>query len=151
MPSTQQSLSRLLHILNDAIENEQFYHLPQGTHLHHCGVYSNAASIWFADSSLLDQQSGRFEVTAAPNQELLLIIIKDSQWHELHHQMERENVNTLLVQEQLCQLLNVSNIQLPEALQGIEWQAGKEAGNPSYLLFHPLHSLQLFDIHDRLS
>lgn len=152
MLSTPESLSELLHLLNEATEKEQFHHLPQGTHLYHCGIYSNAPSIWCANRSLLTEQSGRFEITASVAEELLLITLDDSQWREWRHQVELDNCSTLPALEQLCQLLNTSNIQLPESLHGLEWQSADRTDNRAYLLlFHPLRNLQLFDIHDRQS
>ncbi|MBE9395825.1 hypothetical protein IOQ59_00980 [Pontibacterium sp. N1Y112] len=152
MLSTPKSLSELLHILNEATEKEQFHHLPQGTHLYHCGIYSNAASIWCANRSRLAEQPGRFEITASITEELLLININDCQWRELRHQVELDNISTLPALEQLCQLFNTHDIQLPESLHGLEWQSADITDDDAYLLlFHPLRSLQLFDIHDRQS
>lgn len=150
MLSTPKSLSELLHILNEATEKEQFQHLPQGTHLYHCGIYSNAASIWCANHTRLTEQSGRYDITASVAEELLLVSINACQWRELRHQIELENGHTLHALEQLCQLINDNNIQLPESLHGLVWQSSDDADSESYLLlFHPLRNLQLFDIHDR--
>lgn len=152
MLSTPTNLSERLHVLNEATEKDQFHHLPQGLHLYHCGIYSNAASIWYENVSQLTEQSGRYEITASIAEELLLISIDAPQWRELQHQLELENHNTLAALEQLCQLINNSDVQLPKSLHGLVWQSDNSANSPNYLLlFHPLRCLQLFDIHDRQS
>ena len=152
MLSTPKSLSELLHILNDATEKARFQHLPQGTHLYHCGIYSNAASIWCANRTRLTEQSGRYDITASIAEELVVMSIEAYQWREICHQIALENCSPLPALELLCELINDNDIPLPESFHGLVWQSDEGADCQSHLLlFHPLRSLQLFDIHDRHS
>ncbi len=152
MLSTPKNLSELLHILNDATEKARFQHLPQGMHLYHCGIYSNAASIWCANRTRLTEQSGRYEITASIAEGLVVIRIEANQGRAICHQIALENCSPLPALELLCELINDNEIPLPESPHGLVWQSDDGADSQTYLLlFHPLSCLQLFDIHDRQS
>lgn len=150
MLSTSDMLAWLLQALDEAAEQKQFLQLEPPLFLYHRGVYSNAASIWTKNPQALQAQAGRFDICAQLSDSLCLLVLDKQQWQDLCQHLAIEVSNTAITLNQLCKLLNSSNLELPPQLQGMTCDTDNNMTAPLLLLFKPLKSLQLYEIQDLL-
>ncbi len=150
MLSTSEMLAWLLQALEEAAAQKQFLQLEPPLFLYHRGVYSNAASIWTKNPKALQAQAGRFDICAQLSDSLCLLVLNKQQWQDLCQHLAIEVSNTATSLNQLCELLNSSNLELPTQLQGFACNGGNSTTAPFMLLFNPLRNLQLYDIQDLL-
>jgi len=148
MLSTSDMLAWLLQALDEAAEQKQFLQLEPPLFLYHRGVYSNAASIWTKNPKVIQAQAGRFDICAQLSGSLCLLVLSKQQWQDLCQHLAIDVSNTATTLNQLCELLNSSNLELPAQLQGFACNGGDSATPALMLLFKPLRTLQLYDIQD---
>lgn len=141
-------LAWLLQALDEAAEQKQFLQLEPPLFLYHRGIYSNAASIWTKNPKALQLQAGRFDICAQLSDSLCLLVLSQQQWKDLCQHLAIDVSNTTSTLNQLCELLNSSNLELPAQLQGFACNGGDSTTPPFMLLLKPLRNLQLYDIQD---
>ncbi|MDI3324667.1 hypothetical protein QKW35_09795 [Pontibacterium granulatum] len=143
-------LAWLLQAMEEAAAQKQFLQLEPPLFLYHRGVYSNAASVWSQNPKALQAQTGRFDICAQLSENLCLLILNNQQWQDLCQHLAIDVSNTAKTLNQLCELLNNSNLEMPAQLQGLTCNTDNSTTAPFMLLFKPLRNLQLYDIQDLL-